>query len=136
MGAALYISLEKPVAGFDTTSISGKALEKAQAQLDGFARKLGLTPLADFISTDPEEAAAFLEDEGGIPEGLTIPAEEWFDASDGLRTVQGLLDVIRRDPERLRNVIVDHVRVDLEAAEAILAAAKDAGVRFHLAVDF
>ena len=33
-----------------------------------------------------------------LPEGLEIPGEEWFDSSEGLRTVRGLLDRIRHDP--------------------------------------
>lgn len=66
MGVALYVALEKPLLGFDASSVDGKALTRAQERLDGIARRKGLTPLEDFFSSDPDEVRALLEDEGGF----------------------------------------------------------------------
>ena len=65
-----------------------------------------------------------------MPEGLEIPPEQWFDPNEGLRTVRGLLDYLRRHP------VAPDVAEDLEAMEQVLTAAAEQGVRFHLAVDF
>jgi hypothetical protein len=134
MGVALYVALEKEVPGFDASSVCGKCLEKAQTKLDGIAKEHGLPPLGDFISVAPEDMLAFFEGEGGMPEGLEVPAEDWFDPAEGLRTVRGLLSYLRDHPASVKQA--RGVRDDLEAAEQVLAAAKEHGVRFHLAIDF
>jgi hypothetical protein len=134
MSVAIYVALEKEIPGFDASSVCGKCLEKAQARLDGIARERRLTPLTDFLSTAPEDVLGFFEDMGGMPEGLQPPAEEWFDPAEGLRTVRGLLDYLRDNPTSVPRA--RGVRDDLEAAEAVLAAAREHGVRFHLAIDF
>ena len=133
MSLALYVALEKEIPGFDASSVCGKLLAKAQRKLDGIARRHGLTPLEDFISTAPEDILAFLEDAGGVPEGVEIPPEEWFEPSDGLRTVRGLLEHLRRDSTGDKNH--KGVITDLKATEQVLAAAAEKGVRFHLAID-
>jgi hypothetical protein len=133
MGVALYVALEKEVPGFDASSGCGKVLERAQRQIDGIARRLNLTPLEDFISTDPEEIRGYMEDLGGVPDGVQFPAEQWFDPSDGLKTVRGLLNHLRNDPSGVRNL--QGVLQDLEATEEVLAAAAKQGTRFHLAID-
>ena len=132
MSVALYIVAEQTIPGFDAASVCGKALEKAQNRLDALARSHDLTPVSDFISIDPDEAADFLEGEG--IDDVEIPAEQWFDAADGLKTIQGLLGAVRADPAKLKNA--DRVLEDLEAIEKVLLAADEQGVRFHLAVDF
>jgi hypothetical protein len=134
MGVALYVALEKVVPGFDASSVCGKFLAKAQTSLDSIAKQQGITPLEEFISTAPEDLLAFLEDEGGVPEGVEIPPEEWFEPSEGLTTVRGLLHHLRHDPSAIRHA--RDVCDDLEAAARLLAAAAEQGVRFHLAVDF
>jgi hypothetical protein len=134
MSVALYVALEKEVPGFDASSVCGKRLEKAQARLDGIAKENGLTPLGDFISMAPEDVRAFYEDMGGMPERWEPPAEEWFDPADGLRTVRGLLSYLRDNLASVKQA--RGVCDDLEAAAEVLAAAKEHGVRFHLAIDF
>jgi hypothetical protein len=134
MSVALYVALEKEVPGFDASSVCGKLLAKAQESLDAIARRQGLTPLEDFIRAAPEDLLAFLEDSGGVPEGVEMPAEDWFAPSEGLKTVRGLLRHLRHDPSAVRHA--EEVCDDLEAAGRVLAAAAQQGVRFHLAVDF
>jgi hypothetical protein len=134
MSVALYVALEQEIPGFDASSVSGKFLAKAQKKLDSIAKRLGLQPLEAFISTNPDDVLDFLEGEGGVPEGMEIPAEEWFEPVEGQKTVRGLLDHLRHHPTSVRNPA--DVSADLEDIEAMLAAAAKRGVRFHLAVDF
>jgi hypothetical protein len=136
MSVALYIIFEQEMPGFDASSVDGKYLEKALTQLDGIARSLGLVPLATFISGDPSEAAALLGDAGDVPDDVHLSEEQWFEPAEGLKTVQGLLDVIRRDPSRVRNADVKRVMADLENTEKGLLAACERSIRFHFAVDY
>ena len=95
MGAALYIALEKEIPGVDTI-IDGKMLNRAEKYLAGEAKRLGVRPLMEFFSVSPDEAAGFLEGEGAEVE---IPAEQWFSAEEGLRTVQALLGEVNSSSE-------------------------------------
>ncbi len=134
MGVALYVALEKEVPGFDASSVCGKSLAGAQEELDAIARREGLAPLESFLSVAPEDVRAFLEGEGETPEGLELPAEEWFSPAEGLKTVRGLLHRLGEEPSAVRRARA--VRDDLEAVEQVLVAANEHGVRFHLAIDF
>jgi hypothetical protein len=134
MGVALYVTLEQEIPGIDASTVCGKFLAKAQTKLDGIAKEDGLTPLAEFISTDPDEVRDFLEGEGGVPDGIEIPAEQWFEPSAGLKTVRGLLKHLQEDRSGVPNL--DGVIADLKATEGVFVASADRGVRFHLAVDF
>src|SRR5687767_10719431 len=83
MGAALYIALERQIPDFDPF-LNGKALSQASDQLDAIATSLGVRPLMEFFSADPDMAAEFLD------EGSEAPPQSWFPASDGLTTVRAL----------------------------------------------
>ena len=62
-----------------------------------------------------------------------LPPEEWFKASDGLKTVQRLLAYLRSSQDRITKA--EDVAGDLEQIEQMLKAADEAGVRFHLSID-
>ncbi|MGH7135767.1 MAG: hypothetical protein ACREHD_08510 [Pirellulales bacterium] len=62
-----------------------------------------------------------------------LPPEEWFEASEGLQTVQRLLAFLRTTQDRIAKP--EGVVGELEELEQILKAAEQAGVRFHLSVD-
>jgi hypothetical protein len=126
MGAALYIVLERQVPGLDTM-IDGKMLSKAEKPLAEAATRLGVRPLMEFFSMSPEEAGDFLEVEG--LDDVTVPAEQWFPAEDGLRTVQAFLGELGNSSE-LRNA-----KEDLLGFERVLKEAQKNGIRWHLAVD-
>src|SRR5688572_4257478 len=89
MSAALYIVLERKEPGLDTY-VDGKALSRAEGELDTLAQSLQVTPLMKFFSVDPEELLAEVEGLGGeVPD--EAPPEEWFSATEGLVTVRKLL---------------------------------------------
>ena len=126
MGAALHIVLEKEIPGVDTI-IDGKMLSRAEKHLAGAAKRLGVRPLMEFFSVNPEEAAGFLESEGVEVE---IPAEQWFSAEEGLRTVQALLGEADSSSESRA------AKDDLLGCERVLREAQKREVRWHLAIDF
>jgi hypothetical protein len=136
MGVAIYVVIEKEIPGIDASSVSGKALAKSSEQLDRIARKNGLLAIQEFMSVDPEEAGAFLEDSEIALDDVKIPEEQWFDPADGLKTIRGLLDFLRDNPTALSKVPLSHLQDDLLAAEKVLSVALKHGVRFHFAVDF
>ena len=104
MGAPLYIVLEKQIPGLDTT-VDGKMLSRAEERLAETSARLGVRPLMEFFSMNPEEAGGFLEGEGleGVVE---VPAEQWFLPEEGLRTVQALLGEAEASAE-LREALQD-----------------------------
>ena len=138
MSAALFIVLKKDIPGFDPF-VNGKALSAAEKKLDALAKKLGVTPLMDFFSADPQEVLDFLEDEARAtgqasspPAGLTV--EQWFDPADGLRTVRALRAHLGANPNAVRNA--PDVIGDLDEFERVLGRAAAKKVRWHLAVDY
>jgi hypothetical protein len=127
MGAALYIALEQPIPGFDPF-VDGKALSKASGQLDSIATELGVRPLMEFFSADPEMAAEFL------PEGVEAPPQVWFTAADGLATVSALQAHLGVNPYAVPRL--DQVLTDLANMEQILTTASEHGVKWCLQIDF
>jgi hypothetical protein len=126
MGSALYIVLEKEIPGLDL-NIDGKMLSKAEEALAEAAERLGVCPLMEFFGAS-EEGMAQLPDEDTA--GIDIPTAEWFDAEEGLKTVDALLREVDRSPE------IKAAKDDLLGCQRILREAQKHGVRWHLAVDF
>ena len=85
MGLAWYIAAENDVAGLETF-FNGKSIAHAdEAHLEHLCETLGVRPLMDFFSVDPDETEAQLHaylDTDDEP--LDTPEEEWFAAKDGL----------------------------------------------------
>jgi hypothetical protein len=127
MGAAYFIVLEREIEGLDT-AMDGKGLSHEIESLDAAARELGVRPLSDFFSADPEQAAEFMEGEGIDASGIELPPLQQFSAQDGLTTVRALLARGRAN--------ADHVGEDLRECERILSAAAQRGVGWHFDIDF
>jgi hypothetical protein len=133
MSVALYIVLERRDLGFDH-HVNGKALGHAGKLLDALAEKAGTKPLMEFFSASPEEMSEFVASLGaGVEENATlVPAEGWFPAEEGLVTIRGLREAARS--EKIDNL--EKILADLDEFERVLKAAKEHGVRWHLAVDY
>ncbi len=133
MSVAWYVVLEREIAGVDAR-VNGKALGRAGKVLEMLAKELGVPGLMQFYSAAPEELEGFLEDHGieAQAKGLKVPAQKWFDAEDGLRSVRALF----RAGERNGVGSADRIVADLKEFEKVLERAKEAGVRWHLAVDY
>lgn len=126
MGAALYIVVENKPEDMDVF-VNGKALPEAGERLTAAATQAGVKELMSFFSASPEQAAEFMD---GYASGM--PPEQWFEPADGLATVRALLvhctaSALEADAGVAR---------DLREFETVLERVKQAGLRWHLSVDF
>ena len=132
MSSAFYVVLEQPELGFDA-SIDGKALARSARRLSRIAQQLGVNELEHFISSEPAELENMLDDMD-VQVDIPIPTVNWFDPQDGLHWATTIKAYLQINPEALRHQ--DAVLVDINQLEAILSQARDAKIRWHLAVDF
>jgi hypothetical protein len=115
--------LERDIDGLDIF-MNGKSLSKHIEALDAAAGELGVSPLSEFYSIDPAQAADFA---GMDLEDVNLPELEHFSAKDGLTTVRALL--------AHKPVHQDHVLQDLQDCERILSVAAKHSVGWHFEVD-
>src|SRR5436190_964578 len=133
MALAIVITLEKELpeaqAEYAKTK-SGKAIARELDRVDLAARSCKVEQPSSLLSENPEVLAAQMLEEGFDPSKMRLPPEHWFPASEGLKTVRGLMAWIT--PDRLNDFKQPNpILKDLKAAEALLAAADTASVRFH-----
>ncbi len=133
MGMGWHVALEHPLPDLGPPTAAGKALLFAQHEVDELAERLNLQPITAFVSVNRAGVAEYLRREGLDPDALPLPEEEWFDAAEGLATVQGLRAHLRENPQTVTNGTA--VLRDLSALEAPLLAAVAARLRFHLESD-
>jgi len=121
MGVAYFIVLERAIAGVDTM-MDGKLLARTSDVLDALAPKLGVRPISEYVSIDPEQAAEFID---GAVGDVELPPLQQFSAEDGLATVRTLLTRAEAKP----------ALHDLRDCERILTAAAEHGVGWHFEID-
>jgi len=124
------VILEREVTGGSAPTPAGRSLLYYQRQIDELAERLGFAPFSNFFSRDPNDIAAYLRRQGVKPDMDQLPEEEWFEASDGLATVGGLLNQLRVDAAGVPEP--QKIIADLEQVEQTLAIALENAVRFHL----
>jgi hypothetical protein len=128
MGAGWYIAGEE--SGRTDLPHGGKALLFAQYHLENFAGELGVTPLKDFFSSNPEQIAAYLQSQGVTTDQFDLPDEEWYEPADALVTVRALITRLDEDPGPVQTL--HKVREDLAAIGQAVEAAQARGERFHI----
>jgi hypothetical protein len=107
----------------------GKALARELDRLD-FAAKVRGVPLPSSLLSESHAALAEqLRAEGFDPSKMRLPPEQWYPATDGLKTVRALAEYVAAKLNDFKQP--NPILRDLKAAEALLAAAEAAGVRFH-----
>jgi hypothetical protein len=132
MPQALLVTLESPLADPQAAYVkagSGKALMRELERLDSAARRRSVEMPSALVS---ESQAALIEQmkaEGMDPAKMRVPPERWYAAADGLRTVRMLAEHVTANLNDFKQP--NPILRDLKAAEALLAAAEAAGVRFH-----
>src|ERR687891_402747 len=126
MGVAYYIVLERKIDRLDT-GMDGKSISRDIESLDEAARDLGVRPLSEFISADPEELSEFMKSEGIDAGNVDLSPLQQFAAQEGLATVRALASHAAG-----RN---EGVARDLRDCERILSAAAQHGVGWHFEVD-
>jgi hypothetical protein len=133
MAWTIVVTLEKELpeaAAAYLKAKPGKALARESDRLDTAARSRGVTPPTSLLSESRESIIAQFKEAGFDPEKMRIPAEQWFPASEGLRTVRALAEHVTAHLNNFKQP--NPILRDLKAAEALLAQAEAAGVRFHL----
>ena len=132
MAQAMLITLEKDVPGASEAyakSKTGKALAREADRIDLAARTRKVAQPASLLSENPAALMAEMEAQGFDPNKMRIPPEQWFPAADGLVTVRALIEHVNANLNNFKQP--NPILRDLKAAEALLAAAEAAGVRFH-----
>ena len=131
MALAIVVTLEKelPEAAAYAKSGTGKALARETDRLDSAARRKGASAFTALLSESQAKLANQLRAEGFDPSKMRLAAEQWFAASEGLKTVRGVAEYVGANLNDFKQP--NPILRDLKAAEALLAAAEKAGVRFH-----
>jgi len=131
VSSALFIVLAREIPGIDASSVGGKFLARNLEWLDEAAKMLVVRPLSELISVNPEDAAAFLDGEGHDATDLSLPPEQWFDAEEGLRTIEALLRHVESEKPAEQRLLRD-----LRDCRQVLQRARHEATRFHFAIDF
>jgi hypothetical protein len=127
MGAALYIVAKKKPQSVDML-MDGKALARAEEALTSICSDLGVKPLMEFFSQNPDELADMLGDD--VPD---MPPEQWFKASDGLAIVRALASHLEKNPQAIDSG--GRVLEDLRQCERILVHLDRETITWHFALD-
>ena len=132
MALAIVVTLEKEVPDASAAyakAKSGKALAREAEKIDFAARCKNVAQPSTMLSESQAALIEQLKADGFDPAKMRIPPEQWYPAADGLKTVRALIDYVS---EKLNDFKQPNpILRDLKAAEAQLAAAEQAGVRFH-----
>ncbi len=132
MTAAYFVVLEDPDPDFKTY-VNGSAVAKAAPNLNRIARMLDIKRIEDFVSQDLTEYFDEEEEEdfhGNVAEPHTV----WFDAGEGLTWAASLAKYIQDNPGDVHDA--ESVLEDLAEYEELFRNASQAGIRFHIEVDF
>ena len=132
MALAIVVSLEKELPAAQAAYAkagAGKALARETDRLDTAARAKKVEPLTALLSESQAALAEQLREQGFDPAKMRLPPEIWFPAADGLKTVRGLIEHVTAKLNDFKQP--NPILRDLKAAEALLAEAEKAGVKFH-----
>ena len=108
---------------------TGKALARESEKLDFAARCCHVPSLTSLRSESHAVLIAQLQAEGFDPSKMRLPAEQWFDAGEGLKSVCALAEYVNTNLNDFKQP--NSILRDLKAVEALLTAAAAAGIRFH-----
>lgn len=134
MPLAIEVTLEKELPDAAASAAygkagPGKALARESDRLDFAARKVSVPAMTSMLSESQAALIQQLREDGFDPAKMRLPPEQWYNATDGLTTVRALAEHVAANLNDFRQP--NPILRDLKAAEAVLAAAASAGVRFH-----
>jgi hypothetical protein len=131
MALVIVATLEKelPAMGAYVKAAPGKALAREIDRLDTAARRCGVTAITSLLSESRAALEAQMRAEGFDPGKMRLPPEQFFSASEGLKTVRGLSAHVTANLNDFKQP--NPILRDLKAVETLLAEAEGAGVRFH-----
>ena len=132
MAQAILVTLEKEVPDASAAyakSKTGKALARELDRLDFAARKVKVAQPSTLLSENPAALIEEMKAQGFDPAKMRIPPEQWFPAAEGLAVVRALIAHVGANLNDFKQP--NPILRDLKAAEALLAAADAASIRFH-----
>lgn len=132
MTVAYFVVLDNPDPGFKTY-VSGSAVAKAAPNLNRIARLLHVKRLEDFVSQELKEYFDD-EEEDDFHANVAEPHTVWFDAAEGLDWATRLAEHVKANPGDVHDA--EHVLDDLAEYAELFRKASEAGIRWHLEVDF
>ncbi|QNI35249.1 hypothetical protein [Edaphobacter albus] len=135
MAASMYIVVEGEDPGFDIF-VNGRALARNEDAVEKLALRLGVRPLIEFFSADENSMSLLIEEGAGNRDLLNrLPPPQWYSASDGLATVDALINALEGEPQQL-GTEGEQVFGELLEYRRVLRKAKDRNARWHLAVSW
>lgn len=132
MSSAYFVVLENPDPGFKTY-IAGDAVAKAAPNLNRIARMLQIRRIEDFVSQDLAEYFDE-EEEDDFHGNVAEPHVTWYDAAEGLAWATKIAEYVRANPDDVHDA--ESVLDDLAEYAELFRNAAEAGIRFHIEVDF
>jgi hypothetical protein len=131
----MYIVVEGEDPGFDIF-VNGRALARHEDAVEKLALSLGVRPLIEFFSADENSMSLLIEEGAGNSELIKrLPPPQWYFGSEGLATVQALIDSLRDEPHKL-GTEGPQVLEELEQYARVLTKTEARGLRWHLAVSW
>ncbi len=132
---AVYVERPGNPDSLDTYDL-GEAITRNLEELDAIAEAADVLSLSSFmLPTDGEYLAGLEEHEesmdGDTPDTTGLP--ESFLATDGLMTVQGLLEYLNRNPQAI--VEQEAVKNELETLKGVLRYAQENNVGFFIPME-
>ena len=135
MAASMYIVVEGEDPGFDIF-VNGRSLARNEDAIERLALRLGVRPLIEFFSADENSMSLLIEEGAGNQELMRrLPPPQWYSPSDGLSTVQALLDALMDEPQQL-GTEGEQVISELMEYARVLKKTRDRQMRWHLAVSW
>lgn len=106
-------------------------LPYAAVDLDRLIERSDIRPFSDYVY-----GGDMLSEEEYAEMGQTPPERQWFEPTDGLRTVEHLIGLLeQRDPEaQFESCTVADLLYELQVVHAILRRAKELGEPFSFEV--
>jgi hypothetical protein len=138
VGSSVEIVFERPVEGYQPDDRCALASVLFDPTLEDLTRSLRAMPLTEFYSTDPASLDYEIDDPADRQRlKASMGPAEYFQASDGLRTVRALLDHLRKAqlppiPASRRTNLQSDLVAELSEMEGSLELAQQQGVRFYL----
>jgi len=99
------------------------------------AEQQGAMSLSQFVSMSDEDKTELIEQFDVSPDELDEP-EQWFEPTEGLKTVRAVLQHLRSSPPNVgvANYELKWVLRDLEELEKCFLAAQAQQTRFHISI--
>jgi len=132
MALAFIITLEKELPDASAAyakAKSGKAIAREADRLDSTARRKNVQPFTALLSESQAALIEQLKADGFDPSKMRLPPEQWFPASEGVKTVRAVAEYVGANLNDFKQP--NPILRDLKAVEALLVVADGAGVKFH-----